>query len=76
MNNTARQHKIRRINHKEFCNLKQDDIVYVMLGNRYYQSRVIGNPFCNVDADEPDWEVETTNGFCDEYSLYIVISEY
>lgn len=74
MNNTVRQHKIRHINHKEFRNLKHNDIVYVMIGNRYYQSRVVGSPFYNADADEPDWEVQTTNGFCDEYSLYIAVS--
>lgn len=26
--------------------------------------------FFNADADEPDWEIETTNGFSDIYSVY------
>lgn len=28
--------------------------------------------FWNSDADEPGWEVETTNGFVDPYSFYEV----
>ena len=28
-------------------------------------------PIWNSDADEPDWEVETTNGWSDMYSFYI-----
>ena len=60
-----------KITHDEFCNLKPGDIVWVRCGRRMYESEVLRAPFYNEDADEPDWEVETNNGFCDEYSLYI-----
>ena len=60
-----------RITHEEFCNLKPGDIVWVGCKGRMYKSKVLREPFYNADADEPDWEVETDNGFCDEYSLYI-----
>lgn len=62
-----------RITHEEFCNLKPGDIVYIACGGgKLYKSKVLKKPFYNSDADEPDWEVETDNGFCDEYSLYII----
>ena len=60
-----------RITHEEFCNLNVGDIVWIRCGRKMYKSKVLRKPFYNVDADEPDWEVETDNGFCDEYSLYI-----
>ena len=62
---------IRKITHNEFNNLKSGDIVFVKCGDLTFQSTVVQPPFYNYDSDEPDWEVETTNGFCDEYSLYI-----
>lgn len=62
---------LRKITHKEFCDLKAGNIVYVKCGEHTFQSKVVSKPFYNADADDPDWEVETTNGFCDEYSLYI-----
>ncbi len=60
-----------RITYEEFHNLKPGDIVFVKCGGRAYKSKVLGKPFYNADADDPDWEVETNNGFCDVYSLYI-----
>lgn len=38
----------------------------------YYDATVVRPLFWNSDADEPDWEVETTNGFVDVYSMYKV----
>ena len=62
---------IRDITHEEFRNLKVGDIVFVKYGNNILESKVTQEPFYNYDADEPGWEVETTNCFCDEYSLFI-----
>ena len=62
---------MRKITHKEFQNLKEGDIVFVKCGDDIFESEVTQAPFYNYDADEPDWELETTNGFCDEYSLYV-----
>ena len=72
MNNGAEiMSNIRRIDYDEFLNLKNGDVVYVVISSVAYKSKVIGVPFYNADADEPDWEVETDNGFCDAYSLYV-----
>ena len=61
--------KLRRITHEEFENLKPGDAVLIKFGYALYQAEVLGKPFYNCDAGEPDWEVETDNGFCDEGSL-------
>lgn len=61
---------IRKITHEEFMNLKLGDIVFMKLDHTY-QAKVTREPFYNYDSDDPDWEVETTNGYCDEHSLYI-----
>lgn len=71
MNNLIDRCDIKMIDWKDFLKLKKDDIVYVAVGNHVYKSRVVRSPFYNADADEPDWEVETDNGFCDVYSLYV-----
>ena len=38
----------------------------------FITATVIRPMFWNSDADEPDWEVETDNGFVDIYSIYEV----
>jgi hypothetical protein len=38
----------------------------------FITASVVNPMFWNSDADEPDWEVETTNGFVDIYSIYEV----
>ena len=63
---------IKKITHDEFHNLKPGDIVFGKCGKHTFQCEVIQAPFYNYDADKPDWEVETTNGFYDEYSIYIM----
>lgn len=62
---------IREITNEEFHNLKVGDIVFVKCCGEVFESKVVGKPFYNSDADEPDWEVETNNGFCDMYSLFV-----
>lgn len=61
---------IRKITHEEFMNLKHGDIVFVQL-DRIYKGIVTRSTFYNYDADDPEWEVETTNGYYDEHSLYV-----
>lgn len=39
----------------------------------YYDATVVRPLFWNSDADEPDWEVETTFAFVDVYSMYKVV---
>lgn len=38
----------------------------------FMPAKVVRPMFWNSDADEPDWEVETDNGFVDVYSIYEV----
>lgn len=61
---------IRKITHEEFMNLKHGDIVFICLDHTY-QCTVTRPAFYNYDADVPDWEVETTNGYHGEHSLYV-----
>ena len=57
----------------EFHNLKKGDKVFVHTHNTLVESEVMNKPFYNSDVDEPNWEVETSNGFCDMYRLYFCI---
>lgn len=62
---------IREITNDEFMKLKPGDSVYLKCGERFLLSEVIEPPFWNGDADEPGWEIETDDGFCDRYSIYV-----
>lgn len=62
---------LRMITEEEFHNLKVGDIVYIKASGYTFQGKVLNKPIWNSDADEPDWEVETTNGWIDMYSLYV-----
>lgn len=58
----------------EFYALKKGDKIFVRIHDTLVESKVLNKPFYNSDADKPDWEVETSNGFCDIYSLYKIIN--
>jgi len=62
---------LRKITNKEFHALKEGDELFIKCGGHTVPCEVISAPFYNNDSDEPSWEVETTNGFSDEYSLYV-----
>lgn len=62
---------LRMITEEEFHNLKIGDIVYININNHKFQSKILNKPIWNNDAGEPSWEVETTNGWSDRYSLYV-----
>lgn len=71
-------HSFRRM---EFSEIKQLEIgdkiaicIYMDIPNKaeFVNTTIIRPMFWNSDADEPDWEVETTNGFVDIYSIYEV----
>lgn len=71
-------HGFRRM---EFSEIKQlevgDEITICILVDipnkmEFISATVVQPMFWNSDADEPDWEVETTNGFVDIYSIYEV----
>ena len=63
---------LRRITDDEFHKLKLNNTVYAKCGEHIYLSRVLQEPIFNFDADDPDWEIETNNGWFDVYSLYVI----
>ena len=71
-------HGFRRMEYSEVKELKVGDkiaiCVYMDIPNKakFINATVVRPMFWNSDADEPDWEVETTNGFVDIYSIYDV----
>lgn len=67
--------KLRRATERDFMSLTNDDSVYLDVCGCLYQSKVIGEPFWNSDADEPGWEIETDNGYADMYSIYVSADE-
>lgn len=72
-------HGFRRM---EFSEIKQlevgDEISICVCYNpphkaEFISATVVRPLFWNSDADEPDWEIETDNGFSDVYSIWEVI---
>lgn len=61
----------RNLTEKEFMDLRKGAKVYVRIGENFYYSEVLRSAFYNPDAEEPGWEIETTQGYCDNNSLYI-----
>lgn len=54
----------------EVSHLKKEDKIAIKIGSDFFSATVVRPMFWNSDADEPDWEVETDNGFVDVYSIY------
>ena len=75
----TKTHGFRRLEWNEIRQLeKGDEIVICTYWNppkeiHFEDATVIRPLFWNSDADEPDWELETTNGFVDTYSIYEII---
>lgn len=71
-------HGFRRMEYTEVKELEVGDkiaiCVYMDIPNKVeFTDAVVVQPmFWNYDADSPDWEVETNNGFVDIYSIYEV----
>lgn len=60
----------RQMTYREVAQLKCGDKIKINVCNNFYDAIVVRPMFWNSAADEPDWEVETTNGFVDVYSIY------
>ena len=66
----------RRMDFSEVSSLNTGDRVMIGLHTndpdkaRFVEATVTRPLFWNNDADEPDYEIETTNGFADIYSIY------
>lgn len=71
-------HSFRRMEYSEIKELEVGDKIYIGILDFYNnkmnftKATVIRPMFWNSDADEPDWEVETDNGFVDIYTIYEV----
>jgi hypothetical protein len=69
-------HSFRQMEYAEIKELEVGDkigiCVYMDLPNKaeFVDATVIQPLFWNSDADEPDWEIETTIGFVDIHSVY------
>ena len=59
------------ISFNDFFALDKGDTVFIKVCDELLESKVLGKPFWNSDADDPDWEIETSNGFSDMYSLLV-----
>ena len=72
------KYAFRRMEYAEIKELEVGDkiaiCVYMDIPNKvsFIDAVVVRPMFWNSDADEPDWEVETNNGFVDVYSIYEV----
>lgn len=67
----------RRMEFTEIKELEVGDKIYIGITDipnkmEFMSATVVQPLFWNYDADEPDWEVETTNGYVDVYSIYEV----
>lgn len=68
----------RQMERSEIRELEVGDEIAICINNnppktmKFIMATVVRPMFWNSDADEPDWEVETTNGFVDLYSIYEV----
>ena len=70
-------HGFRRMEFNEVTALEVGDKIAIRLYNKsnkmeFITATVVQPMFWNSDADEPCYEVETTNGFVDIYSIYEV----
>ena len=70
-------HAFRRMEFTEIKDLEIGDKIYIGIEDipnkiEFVSATIVQPLFWNHDADEPDWEVETTNGYVDVYSIYEV----
>ena len=70
-------HTFRRMEFTEIKELEIGDAVHIGIEDfpnkiEFIKAEIVQPLFWNSDADEPDWEIETTNGYVDIYSLYEV----
>ena len=68
-------HSFRRMEFTEIKELEVGDEIYIGIEDipnkiEFVKATVFQPLFWNSDADEPDWEVETDNGYVDIYSIY------
>lgn len=71
-------YSFRQMELSEIKELETGDKIAICINNNppskmeFIDTTIVCPMFWNSDADEPDWGVETTNGFVDIYSIYEV----
>ena len=76
---TTSEYRFRQMEHSEVKELEAGDKIavcaYMEIPKKveFLDAVVITPMFWNFNADEPDWEVETSIGFVDINSIYEVI---
>ena len=55
----------------EFMRIKAGDKIICRIGRKYTTQTATSDAFYNYDANEPDWEIETENGFFCWDSVYV-----
>lgn len=72
----TKDHSFRQMEYSEIKELEIGEKIAICINNNppkkmeFVEATVVLPMFWNSDADEPNWEVETTNGFVDIYSIY------
>ncbi len=75
---STNEYRFRRLEFPEVKQLEAGDeiaiCIHLDIPNKaeFVKATVIRPLFWNADADEPGWELETTKGFADAYSIYEV----
>lgn len=57
-----------------FRNIKAGDKVYCKIGSKIFQETAARDAFYNYDADAPEWEIETENGFFCWDCVYVEVN--
>lgn len=63
--------KYKPISFSDFVQIREGYHVYCLIDNEIRRERVVQGAFYNADADSPEWEIETENGFFCWDSVYI-----
>ena len=71
-------HSFRQMEFTEIKELEVGDKIYICIADipnkmEFVSATVVQPLVWNSDADEPDWEVETTNGYVDIHSIYEIV---
>lgn len=71
------KYSFRQMEFTEIKELEVGDKIYIGIADipnkmEFMSATVVQPLFWNSDANEPDWEIETTNGYVDIYSIYEV----
>ena len=70
-----RRTKYRNITLEEFRKIKSGCMIYCSLQGNIVKNKALCDAYYNADCDEPDWEVETSDGIYHWDSVYVKVSK-